>query len=63
MSTVISNPIPRRRNSSIQNGGLAADAKSVNLELKPASNGTTANVHRDDVVFNWEYATDPLPRR
>ena len=45
---------------SIQNGGLAADAKSVTWKLKPGvkwhdGKPFTAN----DVVFTWDYARDP----
>jgi peptide/nickel transport system substrate-binding protein len=43
-----------------QNGGLAADGKSVVWKLKK---GVTWHDGKpftaDDVVFNWEYATDP----
>jgi peptide/nickel transport system substrate-binding protein len=43
-----------------QNGGIAADGRSTIWKLKP---GVTwhdgAPFGADDVVFNWQYATDP----
>ena len=43
-----------------ENGGLAADGKSVTWKLKQ---GVTWHDGKpftaDDVVFNWEYAADP----
>jgi peptide/nickel transport system substrate-binding protein len=45
---------------SIQNGGLAADAKSVTWKLKPGVKWHDGKPFTaDDVVFNWEYARDP----
>ena len=55
MKLVLAAEIP-----SIQNGGLAADGKSVTWKLKPGvkwHDGTPFTA--DDVVFNWEYAKDP----
>lgn len=52
---VLAAEIPSR-----QNGGLAADGKSVTWKLKQ---GVTWHDGKpftaDDVVFNWEYSTDP----
>ena len=45
---------------SIQNGGLAADGKSVTWKLKPGVKWHDGKPFTaDDVVFNWEYARDP----
>jgi peptide/nickel transport system substrate-binding protein len=45
---------------SIQNGGLAADGKSVTWKLKPGVKWHDGKPFTaDDVVFNWEYAKDP----
>ena len=45
---------------SIQNGGLAADAKSVTWKLKPGVKWHDGKPFTaDDVVFTWEYARDP----
>jgi peptide/nickel transport system substrate-binding protein len=45
---------------SIENGGLTADAKSVTWKLKPGVKWHDGHPFTaDDVVFNWEYATDP----
>ncbi len=47
-----------------ENGGLAADGKSVTWKLKQ---GVTWHDGKpftaDDVVFNWEYADDPATAR
>ena len=45
---------------SVQNGGVAKDGKSVTWKLKkgvPWHDGKPFTA--DDVVFNWEYASDP----
>jgi peptide/nickel transport system substrate-binding protein len=45
---------------SVQNGGLAADAKSVTWKLKPGVKWHDGKpFSADDVVFNWEYSKDP----
>jgi len=45
---------------SIQNGGLSRDGKSVTWKLKPGVKWHDGRPFTaDDVVFNWEYATDP----
>ena len=45
---------------SLQNGGLAADGKSVTWKLKPGVKWHDGKPFTaDDVVFNWEYASDP----
>jgi peptide/nickel transport system substrate-binding protein len=55
MKLVLAAEIP-----SIQNGGLAADGKSVTWKLKPGVKWHDGKPFTaDDVVFNWEYATDP----
>jgi peptide/nickel transport system substrate-binding protein len=55
LSPVLAAEIP-----SIQNGGLAADAKSVTWKLKPGVKWHDGKPFTaDDVVFNWEYARDP----
>ena len=54
------NPILAAEIPSIQNGGLAADAKSVTWKLKPGVKWHDGKPFTaDDVVFNWEYASDP----
>ncbi|WP_426411252.1 peptide ABC transporter substrate-binding protein [Bradyrhizobium ganzhouense] len=54
------NPILAAEIPSIQNGGLAADAKSVIWKLKPGVKWHDGKpVTADDLVFNWEYASDP----
>jgi peptide/nickel transport system substrate-binding protein len=54
------NPILAAELPSIQNGGLAADGKSVTWKLKPGVKWHDGQPFTaDDVVFNWEYATDP----
>ena len=43
-----------------ENGGLAADGKSVTWKLKQGVKWHDGQPFTaDDVVFNWEYATDP----
>jgi peptide/nickel transport system substrate-binding protein len=43
-----------------ENGGLAADGKSVTWKLKPNVKWHDGQPFTaDDVVFNWEYARDP----
>ncbi|MBI5264244.1 MAG: peptide ABC transporter substrate-binding protein [Bradyrhizobium sp.] len=45
---------------SIQNGGLAADGKSVIWKLKPGVKWHDGKPFiADDVVFTWEYTADP----
>jgi peptide/nickel transport system substrate-binding protein len=45
---------------SLQNGGLAADGKSVTWKLKRNAQWHDGKPFTaDDVVFNWEYASDP----
>jgi len=54
------NPILAAEIPSIENGGLAADAKSVTWKLKPGvkwHDGKPCTA--DDVVFTWDYARDP----
>ena len=59
MKLVLAAEIP-----SIQNGGLAADAKSVTWKLKPGVKWHDGKPFTaDDVVFNWEYAKDPATVR
>jgi len=54
------NPVLASEIPSIQNGGLAADAKSVTWKLKPGVKWHDGKPFTaDDVVFNWEYAKDP----
>ena len=54
------NPILAAEIPSIQNGGLSADAKSVVWKLKPGVKWHDGKpVTADDLVFNWEYASDP----
>jgi peptide/nickel transport system substrate-binding protein len=52
---VLAAEVPRR-----DNGGIAADGRSVTWKLKP---GVTWHDGKpftaDDVIFNWQYATDP----
>ena len=55
MKLVLAAEIP-----SLQNGGLAADGKSVTWKLKPGVKWHDGKPFTaDDVVFNWEYARDP----
>ena len=54
------NPILAAEIPSTQNGGLAADGKSVTWKLKPGVKWHDGNpLTADDLVFNWEYANDP----
>ncbi|WOH83118.1 peptide ABC transporter substrate-binding protein [Bradyrhizobium sp. BEA-2-5] len=54
------NPILAAEIPSIQNGGLSKDAKTVVWKLKPGVKWHDGKPFTaDDVVFNWEYATDP----
>ena len=54
------NPVLASEIPSIQNGGLAADARSVTWKLKPGVKWHDGKPFTaDDVVFNWEYAKDP----
>src|SRR6185369_10931869 len=54
------NPILAAEIPSIKNGGLSADAKSVIWKLKPGVKWHDGKpLTADDLVFNWEYATDP----
>jgi peptide/nickel transport system substrate-binding protein len=54
------NPILAAELPSIQNGGIAADGKSVIWKLKPGVKWHDGQPFTaDDVVFNWEYASDP----
>lgn len=53
-------PILAAEIPSIQNGGLAADGKTVTWKLKPGVKWHDGKPFTaDDVVFNWEYAKDP----
>lgn len=53
-------PILAAEIPSIQNGGLAADGKSVTWKLKPQVRWHDGEPFTaDDIVFNWEYARDP----
>lgn len=52
---VLAAEIPSR-----ENGGLAADARSVTWRLKPKVRWHDGHpFSADDVVFNWRYAADP----
>ncbi|MET4798472.1 peptide ABC transporter substrate-binding protein [Bradyrhizobium sp. LB11.1] len=54
------NPILAAEIPSIKNGGLSADAKTVIWKLKPGVKWHDGKpVTADDLVFNWEYASDP----
>ena len=54
------NPILAAEIPSIQNGGLAADSKSVTWKLKPGVKWHDGKPFTaDDVVFTWEYVKDP----
>ena len=58
------NPILAAEIPSIQNGGLAADAKSVTWKLKPGVKWHDGKPFTaDDVVFTWEYAKRSRHRR
>jgi peptide/nickel transport system substrate-binding protein len=53
-------PILAAEIPSAQNGGLAADGKSVTWKLKKGVQWHDGKPFTaDDVVFNWEYASDP----
>lgn len=53
-------PILAAEIPSLQNGGLAADGKSVTWKLKSGVKWHDGKPFTaDDVVFNWEYARDP----
>ncbi|QQO35011.1 peptide ABC transporter substrate-binding protein [Bradyrhizobium diazoefficiens] len=53
------NPILAAEIPSIKNGGLSADAKTVTWKLKPGIKWHDGKpVTADDLVFNWEYASD-----
>src|SRR6478609_9043327 len=55
MKLVLAAEIP-----SIQNGGLAADAKSVTWKIKPGVKWHDGKpLTADDLVFTFEYASDP----
>src|SRR6185437_1883655 len=54
------NPILAAEIPSIQNGGIAADGKSVTWKLKPGVKWHDGKPFTaDDAVFTWEYANDP----
>ncbi|MBS0530789.1 MAG: peptide ABC transporter substrate-binding protein, partial [Proteobacteria bacterium] len=54
------NPILAAEIPSIQNGGLAADGKSVTWKLKPGVKWHDGKPFTaDDAVFTWEYVNDP----
>ncbi len=54
------NPVLAAEIPSIQNGGLASDGKSVTWKLKPGVKWHDGKPFTaDDVVFTWEYTTDP----
>jgi peptide/nickel transport system substrate-binding protein len=54
------NPILAAEIPSIKNGAISADAKSVIWKLKPGVKWHDGKpVTADDLVFNWEYSTDP----
>src|SRR5512147_2607710 len=53
-------PILAAEVPSVQNGGLAADGRSVTWKLKRGVQWHDGKPFTaDDVVFNWEYASDP----
>lgn len=53
------NPILAAEIPSIKNGGLSADAKTVTWKLKPGIKWHDGKpVTADDLVFNWQYASD-----
>src|SRR5882724_12282854 len=55
LSPVLAAEIP-----DLENGGLSKDGKSVTWKLKPGVKWHDGKPFTaDDVVFNWEYATDP----
>ncbi|QWG12372.1 peptide ABC transporter substrate-binding protein [Bradyrhizobium sediminis] len=54
------NPILAAEIPSIKNGGLAADAKSVTWKIKPGVKWHDGKpLTADDLVFTWEYSSDP----
>ncbi|MBR0723425.1 peptide ABC transporter substrate-binding protein [Bradyrhizobium manausense] len=54
------NPILAAEIPSVANGGLAADGKSVTWKIKPGVKWHDGKpLTADDVVFTWEYASDP----
>lgn len=54
------NPIVAAEIPSIKNGGLAADAKSVTWKIKPGVKWHDGKpLTADDLVFTWEYSSDP----
>lgn len=54
------NPILAAEIPSMQNGQLAADAKSVTWKLKPGVKWHDGKPFTaDDLVFTWQYASDP----
>ena len=55
LKPILAAEIPSR-----ENGGLAADGKSVTWKLKPGVQWHDGKPFTaDDVVFNWQYASDP----
>ncbi len=55
MIPILAAEIPTR-----ENGGLAADGKSVTWKIKPGVKWHDGMpLTADDLVFNWEYASDP----
>ncbi len=55
LSLILAAEIP-----SLFNGGLSPDGKSVTWKLKPGVKWHDGKAFTaDDVVFNWQYATDP----
>jgi peptide/nickel transport system substrate-binding protein len=54
------NPILAAEIPSIQNGGLATDAKSVTWKIKPGVKWHDGKpLTADDLVFTWDYSRDP----
>ncbi|MBW7966849.1 peptide ABC transporter substrate-binding protein [Bradyrhizobium sp. BR 10261] len=54
------NPILAAEIPSLQNGGLAADAKSVSWKIKPGVKWHDGKpLTAEDLVFTWAYASDP----
>jgi peptide/nickel transport system substrate-binding protein len=54
------NPILAAEIPSTANGGLAADGKSVTWKIKPGVKWHDGKpLTADDLVFTWEYASDP----
>ena len=55
LKAILAAEIPSR-----ENGGIAADGKSVTWKLKPGVKWHDGKpFSADDVVFNWQYAADP----